>query len=127
MAAITIDENAVALVRVNENGMQSFPANAAFGAATYVTINAAGRAVAGGGAGGYLAIKAAKNAGDAVTAIRDGIVDVGDGLSGLAYGASVYSTPAGALDDAATGNTRVGSVAPGYGHTSGDKLLRVEL
>ena len=135
MAAIAVDQAQVALVRAHENGLQSFPASAAFGAATYFTIGADGRAVANDGANGYVAIKRAANPNDAVTGIKDGLIDIGGGLAGLAYGAPVYANGTGALDDAATrtegastvNNRLIGHVAPGYAHTSGDKLLKVNL
>lgn len=128
MAALTVNAADVALARTHENGLRSYPAAAAFDAGTYVTTNASGQVVAGGGAGGAIAIRSAHNAGDAVTVVRSGIVDVGDALAGLAYGAQVYAAPAGNLDDAATGNTPVGRVEPGLAETDGGKkLLRVEL
>ena len=70
-------------------------------------------------------------AGEALTAIRNGVMDGWD-LSGLAYDAPVYvSDTDGRLDTAAgTVSTVVGRVVPGTATTLGtayDKLLSVEL
>lgn len=58
----------------------------------------------------------------------DALVDLGDALGGLAYGAAVYlSDTAGALADAdATGSAAVmGAVVPAFASTTADKLLRI--
>ena len=76
-----------------------------------------------------IAIKSANAAGLAVTAVRRGMVDVGDVLDGLAYGASVFvsGTP-GLMADAAVGALEaIGEVAPAWGHTTADKVLRIAL
>lgn len=65
--------------------------------------------------------------GKAITVVRDGLLDVGEALSGLAYGAAVYlSDTDGTLADAAgTVSVIAGRVEPGWGSTTSDKLLRV--
>lgn len=68
-------------------------------------------------------------AGQALTAVHYGIVDVGDALAALDYGAEVFlSDTDGVLADAA-GSTakRIGVVVPGWGNTTADKLLFVDL
>ena len=67
--------------------------------------------------------------GIAMVAIRKGLIDLGNALGGLAYDAPVYlsdttgrfSTTAGAV------STVIGRVVPSFGHTTADKLLRVDL
>lgn len=65
--------------------------------------------------------------GQAVTVVRDGLLDVGDALDALAFGAPVYlSDTDGTLADAAgTVSVIVGRVVPGHGSLTADKLLRV--
>ena len=66
---------------------------------------------------------------NAPTIIRKGILDVGEALAALDYGVEVYlSDTDGRLDTAAgTVSKVVGTVVPGYGNTTPDKLLRVDL
>lgn len=68
-------------------------------------------------------------AGQAVTAVKRGVVDVGNALDALAYDAPVYlSDTDGKLADApGTVNRQVGKVVPAWGNTTADKLLQVEL
>lgn len=78
-----------------------------------------------------VAINSASQAGDTITAITQGIVDLGDALDALDYDAPVYAsdtdgTLGGAAGDA-TVDVIVGRVIPGWGHTTADKLLRVAL
>ncbi len=63
-----------------------------------------------------------------VTLVRKGILDVGEALAGMDYGATVWlSATAGKLADADPGNSIViGEVIPGWAHTTADKLLRVD-
>lgn len=76
-----------------------------------------------------VAISTANAAGITITVVRKGIVDLGDALSSLAYGASVYlSATPGGIYDSDPGNTiLIGKVVPGWGYTTADKLLRVDL
>lgn len=66
---------------------------------------------------------------NAPTIVRKGILDVGEALAALDYGVEVYlSDTDGRLDTAAgTVSKVVGTVVPGYGNTTPDKLLRVDL
>lgn len=68
-------------------------------------------------------------AGQAVTAVKRGIVDVGNALSAVAYDADVFlSNTDGKLADAAgTVSSIVGKVIPAWGATTADKLLRVDM
>lgn len=69
-------------------------------------------------------------AGEALTGVKAPcILDLGDALDALAYGASVFlSDTAGTLaDTAGTVSTLVGKVIPGWASASPDKLLRVSL
>ncbi len=65
--------------------------------------------------------------GQAITVVRDGLLDVGEALAALAFGAPVYlSDTDGTLADAAgTVSVIVGRVVPGWGSLAADKLLRV--
>lgn len=68
-------------------------------------------------------------AGETVTAVISGLVDIGNALSSINFNASVYlSDTDGTLADAAGTSSRVvGRVYPAWGYTSADKLLKVEL
>ena len=65
--------------------------------------------------------------GDTVTVVRQGLVDLGEALAGMNHGALVYlSDTDGTLADATGTVTKVvGEVAPGWGGTTADKLLRI--
>ncbi len=67
-------------------------------------------------------------AGQAVTVIREGLVDVGNALSALAIGAAVYlsDTDGTLADTAGTVSTIVGRVVPGWGALTADRLLLVK-
>lgn len=76
-----------------------------------------------------IAIKSANVAGLAITAVRRGMMDVGDVLENLDYGDSVFlSDTPGLMADAAVGGlAAIGEVAPVWGHTTADKVLRIAL
>lgn len=76
-----------------------------------------------------MAIRNGNQAGIAVTVVRKGLVNVGDALAGLSFGDVVYlSATAGKIDSADPGGTIVvGTVVPAWGHTTADKLLRLDL
>ena len=64
-----------------------------------------------------------------LTAQREGLCDVGEALAALAFGDIVYlsSATAGAMADAAgTVSVPIGTVHPGWGSTTPDKLLKLE-
>lgn len=68
-------------------------------------------------------------AGQAVTVIRKGIIDLGDALDALTYDDDVFlsNTDKTLADAAGTVTLIVGTVVPGLGHTTPDKLLRLDL
>lgn len=65
--------------------------------------------------------------GKAITVVRDGLLDVGEALAGLAPGAAIYlSDTDGTLGTTAgTTSVIVGRVEPGWGGSTADLLLRV--
>lgn len=77
---------------------------------------------------GGLALHAAA-AGETLTAVRKGILDVGEALVGLGFDADVFlSDTDGTLRDATGSETLiVGTVVPGWASTTADKLLRLDL
>jgi len=105
------------------------PAGVAITAGQMVTVDGTtGKlALAGATASGVFGVALHKAAaGEPVTVLLQGVVDIGDALDGLGYNAPVYAGASGGLDDTgATGSAIVGNVIPGFGHTTPDKLLRV--
>lgn len=73
---------------------------------------------------GGMAVHAAA-AGDTVTIINQGIIDVGEALAALNFGATVFvsNTDGTFGDTAGTVSVAAGQVVPGWGHTTADKLL----
>lgn len=129
LAAVTATD--VAAVEVIEQF--TVPAAEAIDAGEVVGIDADGKAVLADADAVIMpkgiAIKSANVAGMTITAVRRGLVDVGDVLDGLAFGDSLYvSDTPGLLADAAVGGlAAIGEVVPGWGATTADKLLRVAL
>jgi hypothetical protein len=76
-----------------------------------------------------IAIKNANAQNVTTTFVRKGILDLGDALASLDYGAILYlSATAGKIYDSDPGNSIViGTVEPAWGHTTADKVLRVDL
>lgn len=76
-----------------------------------------------------VAVTEANQANVTITAVRKGVVDLGDALDALAFNAVVYASDTdGTLGDAAgTVSKVVGEVIPAFGATTADKLLRVDL
>lgn len=76
-----------------------------------------------------VAIKSANAQNVTTTFVRKGILDLGDALDSLDYGAIVYlSATAGKIYDSDPGNSIViGTVEPAWGHTTADKVLRLDL
>lgn len=132
MADLVITPAKVAPVRVIEQF--TAPAAEAIDAGEYVRIDTTtGKAALGNGSSagearlGGIAINSAV-AGQAVTVVRYGVIDVGDALDALTYDDDVYlSDTDGKLADAeGTVGVYVGTVVPGWGNTTADKLLRVK-
>ena len=67
-------------------------------------------------------------AGGAVTVVKAGIVDVGDALGTINFGANIYlSDTDGTLADGTGTKTKVvGRVEPGWASTTVDRLLRID-
>ena len=78
---------------------------------------------------GGIAILGANAAGITITAVRRGIIDIGDAMSALDFDADVFlSDTDGTLADTAGSVTLiVGTVVPAWNATTADKLLRIAL
>lgn len=76
-----------------------------------------------------VAYRSGRFAGDAVSCVKKGWLDLGSALDSLDFGDKIYlSATAGKLADADPGNTVVvGEVWPAFGNTAADKLLYVDL
>ncbi len=76
-----------------------------------------------------IAINGASAAGITITAVKAGVVDLGDALGDLAFDQAVYlDNTDGALGTAAgTVSLVVGRVVPSWGYTTADKLLHIDL
>lgn len=132
MAAITVDERLVKLVRVDEP-IPPAVSGAALDAGIIASQDANGKYVPGvANATRRFILETVLTANAPVSPLRKGIVDLGGTvLSARAPGTPVYATAAGVLDDAATGNTLIGYVEQGRGDLDGEgvnrKYLRVDL
>jgi hypothetical protein len=76
---------------------------------------------------GGIAIFGASVAGITITAVRRGIIDVGDALGDLAFDADVYlsNTDGTLATSQGTGAYIIGTVVPAWNSSTADKLLRV--
>lgn len=135
MANLSITAADVTPVLVFEQ-LPAGPADEALNAGEAIKINTStGKYTPGNGSGAAearvigVAVTSATYAGQAITVIKRGILDVGDALSGLAYDQVVYlsDTDGTLADSAGTVSTVVGRVVPGWGATTADKLLLVNL
>lgn len=133
MADLTVTK--CKLVRGGDEHQHTAPAAVAIEKGNAIRINTDGKfeladASAAGTLGDvYVALNRAA-AGETVTGVKSPtLLDLGDALSALAYGASVYvSDTAGALNDGAGTVSKVaGTVVPSWGDTTPGKLLRVDL
>ena len=81
------------------------------------------------GRNGGIAITGANAAGITITAVRKGIIDIGDAMSAMAYDADVFlsNTDGTLATSQGTGAYIVGTVVPAWGASTADKLLRVNL
>lgn len=77
---------------------------------------------------GGIALHAAA-AGETVTAVRKGILDVGEALVGLSFDADVFLSDTDGTLATTQGSELlvVGTVVPGWASTTADKLLRLDL
>jgi len=134
MTALTITAANVRVVRRADEHQHTAPAGEAITAGQYMRFSTAGKfelgnATSAGEVGdGFIAEKSVA-INEAVTGLKGPcVLDVGDALSGIAYGVSVFlSDTDGVLADAAgTVSTVVGKVVPGWAG-SAKKLLRLSL
>jgi hypothetical protein len=133
MAAITINERYVKLVRVDQP-MAPAISGQALDAGVVVSQGTDSR-YAPGGAGEVrgIVLETVLTANAPISVLKKGLVDLGGTvLASHNPGTIVYATDAGVLDDAATDNTRVGVVEAGRGSLDGDsaaqrRYLRVDL
>lgn len=131
MATVNVNERFVKLARVDQS-MTPAVSGSPLDAGSYVSQDASGRYVLGGTNGGGIVVETVLTANAPISVLKKGILDVGDALQSLDPGTPVYGTPAGGLDTAATGNTRIGTVEAGRGDLNGPgnaqrKYLRVEV
>ena len=128
---LSITESDVAVVEMIEG--HTYPAAAAIDAGCSIYLNSSGdwaKADHDAGTGvDAVAAYTAPLANAPLQGMRKGVLDVGDALSGVDYGASLYlSSTAGKIDDALTADEEViGDCVPAWSHTTADKLLRVDL
>ncbi len=135
MTTLSITAANVRVARRADEHQHTAPAGEAFSAGQYIRWNTStgkfelGNASSSGEVGdGFIAENSAA-VGDPATGLKGPVLlDVGDALSSLNYGASVYlSDTDGTLADAAgTVSTVVGKVVPGWAGTA-KKLLRITL
>lgn len=134
MANLSITASRVAPVRVIEK--ITAPAAEAITAGQYVRLDTTtGQLTPGNGTSagearrGGIAVETANAAGVTITAVRKGLVDIGDAMSAMAYDADVFlsDTDGTLATTAGTTSLVVGTVVPAFGATTADKLLRVDL
>jgi hypothetical protein len=128
---LSITESLVGVVEKTE--VHTYPAAAAIDAGCSIYLNTDGKwAKADHDAGtGVRAVATytAHIANASLEGMRKGVLDIGNALSGVAYGASLYlSSTAGKIDDAITADEEeIGQCVPAWDATTADKLLRVDL
>lgn len=138
MALLTITAANVRIVKIQGEQVLSCPVTVAITAGQYMRLNTTsgkfelGIATSAPNLGniGFICTRNV-DAGLAVVGLKKGILDLGEALAGLAFGAQVFvSDTSGTLGDAAgTSSKIVGVVIPGWA-TSGanaDKLLLVDM
>ncbi|MFH1486078.1 MAG: hypothetical protein ABIH46_08410 [Chloroflexota bacterium] len=134
MSDLTITATDVAVVKVWQQ--LTGPAAEAFSAGEAIRIDTTAGTLTPGNATAAaearilgIAVTTADAATNSVTVVKKGILDVGEALSALNYDAAIYlSNTDGTLGTAAaTVSLVVGKVVPGWGATTADKLLLVDL
>jgi hypothetical protein len=138
MSDLTVDAADVAPVRFNDNGKHTGPTSAVVTAGQWVRMDTNGKWTPGrantqanaGGLNGLrgIAIQNADPAGEAISVISDGLVDLGTALDGMNVGDPVYGsdTASGVLGTTAgTSSVLIGRVYGNYGATTVQKLLQV--
>lgn len=133
MANLTITADDVAMVHIIEQF--TGPAGEAIDAGQYVRFNTTTGKIELGNAssaaearGGGLAVRSV-SAGDTLTVLKKGIMELGAALDSLTYDDDVFlsNTDGTLADSAGTVSKIVGTVVPAWGHTTADKLLRIDL
>lgn len=135
MASLTVVAAKVAAVQVIEQF--SGPAAEAVLAGEYVRLNTTtGKIEYGNGSSaaearnGGIALNSAA-AGETVTAVRKGLLDMGDALTDATYDDDVYLDDTDGQISLTSGDSAqtkiIGTVVPAWGATTADKLLRVDL
>lgn len=126
MATISVVPDQVALVSVDEP-IRPAVADAPIQKGQNVSTGSNGRQILGGGRG--IAITRAVAARFELSVLKKGIVELGDALQSLAFGAAVYGASDGSLNDAATGAVQIGTVIAGWSDNTSNqrKLLRVNV
>lgn len=128
MATINVNPDQVALVRLDEPVAPAVAGEPIQKGQNTGADAATGRQILGGGGSPQgVAITRAVRAKYAVSVLKKGIVELGDGLQALDFGAPVFAALDGSLDDAggSGANTRIGTVVEGWGDKTARKLLRV--
>lgn len=132
MAALGVNERLVKLVRVDQS-MAPGISGAALDAGVVASQGNDGRYVAGTANDTKgVVVETVLTANAPISVLKKGLLDLGGAvLAGRNGGTPIYATPAGVLDDAATGNTLVGVVEVGRGDLDGEgvqrRYLRVDL
>lgn len=133
MAELTVTAADVAPAKIIEQS--TGPAGEQIEPGEVVQFNASGKYVLANGTGSATAagpLGIAMTGGTTnitISVLHKGVLDVGDALTSLDYTDPVYlGNTAGVLDSAAGSvSTVVGRVAPAWGATTADKVLRVDL
>lgn len=128
MAAISVTASVVRAARADSENYIHGPSNAALTRGTVVVKNSSGKWVAGNGGGTLrpaILLHTVSSGNIGVTAVQgpNALVEVGDNLP--AIGSSVYATAAGALDDSATSNQKIGEVDSVGGQAFGASAKKV--
>lgn len=74
-------------------------------------------------------VRSSRFVGEAVTLVKRGVLDLGSALDGLDFDDPVYlsDTDGTLADSAGTVTIKIGRVVPGFGNTTADKLLYVDV
>lgn len=78
---------------------------------------------------GFGGIVTGDDGANTLTLVRKGLVDVGDALAAMSFGDVVYLSDTDGILDTASGTVtvQIGHVVPGWGATTPDKLLAVDV
>ena len=131
MTNLTILAAKVAPVRYDESDALTLPVVEAVSAGQYVRVGTDGKFTKGNatsptevGTRGYFALRTAAFIGEAITALRKGLVNVGTALSGMAVGAKVWlSATDGTFADADPGANEIQTLTITGTPTGGDFTL----